>query len=243
MRTVRAVAELRTELAPGRRAGLTIGLVPTMGALHDGGGASRSCSSRAGAERVRRGRGRRCSWVPPSSTSAATSTATRATSPPRPGALGPAKRTPTCCSPAVRRRSTPHGFATTVEVARRERAPGGPEPRCRALPRRRHGGHQAALHGAAGRGLLRPEGRSAGRRDPPSDRRPQSPRGGRGLPHGARGRRAGHVQPQRAALARRAPARPRCTQRSSASACSPPRASRRPRCCSGRPIRRCAPTV
>lgn len=36
MRIVRAVAELRAELAPARRSGRTIGLVPTMGALHDG---------------------------------------------------------------------------------------------------------------------------------------------------------------------------------------------------------------
>jgi pantoate--beta-alanine ligase len=34
--TVRTVAELRAALAPARRAGNTIGLVPTMGALHDG---------------------------------------------------------------------------------------------------------------------------------------------------------------------------------------------------------------
>jgi pantoate--beta-alanine ligase len=36
MRTVRTVAELRSALAPDRRAARTIGLVPTMGALHDG---------------------------------------------------------------------------------------------------------------------------------------------------------------------------------------------------------------
>jgi pantoate--beta-alanine ligase len=36
MRTVRAVDELRSALAPARREARTIGLVPTMGALHDG---------------------------------------------------------------------------------------------------------------------------------------------------------------------------------------------------------------
>ena len=36
MRTVRTVAELRSALAPHRRSERTIGLVPTMGALHEG---------------------------------------------------------------------------------------------------------------------------------------------------------------------------------------------------------------
>jgi pantoate--beta-alanine ligase len=36
MKTVRTVAELRGALAPARREGSTVGLVPTMGAFHDG---------------------------------------------------------------------------------------------------------------------------------------------------------------------------------------------------------------
>jgi pantoate--beta-alanine ligase len=36
MRTLRTVAELRTALAPARRSGQSVGLVPTMGALHEG---------------------------------------------------------------------------------------------------------------------------------------------------------------------------------------------------------------
>jgi pantoate--beta-alanine ligase len=36
VKTITTIAELRAELTPGRRAGRSIGLVPTMGAFHDG---------------------------------------------------------------------------------------------------------------------------------------------------------------------------------------------------------------
>ena len=36
MRVLRTVGEVRAALEPARRAGRTIGLVPTMGALHEG---------------------------------------------------------------------------------------------------------------------------------------------------------------------------------------------------------------
>ena len=93
----------------------------------------------------------------------------------------------------------PPGFATTVEVAapRRRRSRG----RCaaRALPWRRDGRDQAAQHGAARRGVLRPEGRAAGADHPSTRPRSRSPRAHRDLSDRARAGRTGDVEPQRAA--------------------------------------------
>ena len=73
-------------------------------------------------------------------------------------------RASTCSSPPPLEEVYPPGFATTVRVGAAHRAARGRPPRPRALPRRRHGRHQAAQHGRARRRLLRPEGRPAGRR-------------------------------------------------------------------------------
>ena len=93
-------------------------------------------------------------------------------------------RPPRCTSPACRARW---------------RAPAGPP-----LRRRGHRGRQAVHHRRPVPGLLRREGLPAARRRPPHGRRPVVPgRGGR-LPDRARGRRAGHVEPQRLPVGRRA---------------------------------------
>ena len=85
---------------------------------------------------------------------------------------------------------------TTVSVAEVSAAAGGARP---AHPLRRggHGGGQAVRHRRAVPGLLRREGLPAGGGGPPDGARPVDARGRGGLPHPARARRAGPVEPQR----------------------------------------------
>ncbi len=208
MRTVRSVSELRSQLAPARREGLTIGLVPTMGALHDG-----------HLSLMRRAR-ERCDvvvvslFVNPAQFDERSDLERYPRDERRDGELAERAGADVLFAPPVAE-VYPPGFATTVEVRRRERAPRGRGTRRRALPRRRHGRDQAAVHGAARRRLLRPEGRPAAGADPPPRARPEPAGADRGAADGARARRPGDVQPQRAAVApTSAPARSRCRRRS-----------------------------
>ena len=118
------------------------------------------------------------------------------------------------CAEAGRRRRLRPGRARDVPVVagaprddgvgvRRERPLGGcvaPGP----LRRRRHGGLEAVRHRRPLPGLLRVEGLPAARRGPTHGARPVPAGRGGGVPDRAGGRRAGPLQPQRPAVARRA---------------------------------------
>ena len=190
VRTVRTVAELRAGAGSvARRGGLD------RPGTHDGRPARwPPVADRAAPASAARWSWSRCSSTRPSSTPARTWPPTRATR--SATAPWPPRRAPICCS-RPRRGGLPPGFATHVQVGGADRGAGGRRAGPRALPRRHHGGGQAAEHGGPGRRLLRAQGRPAGAGGDPHGARPRLPGRGRGVPHRPRTRRPGDVQPQR----------------------------------------------
>ena len=207
MKTLRTVAELRAALAPARRDGLTIGLVPTMGALHEG-----------HLSLIRRAR-EQCDlvvvslFVNPAQFNERADLERYPRDEAHDAALAAEAGADLLFAPSVEE-VYPPGFATAVEVLgltdRLEGAARGAEHfrgvttvvtklLCMALPDVAYFGQKDAQQVVVIRRLVaRPE--PAGPRSRPADR--------------ARARRPGDVQPQRAARARRsARARSRCPRR------------------------------
>ncbi len=187
MRLVRTTAELRAELEPARRSGRSIGLVPTMGALHDGHLALLAAARE------------RCDvvvmslFVNPTQFRPDEDLAAYPRDEARDAELAAAAGVDVVYAPAADD-VYPPGFATSIEVS------GGLVDVLDGDPARRGPEHfrgvatvVAKLFNAVGPdiGVLRPEGRAAGDRDPADGARPRLPGRDRGRPDRARGRRAG----------------------------------------------------
>ncbi len=202
MRTLRTVAELRAALAPSRESGSTIGLVPTMGALHEG-----------HLSLIRRAR-EQCDvvvvslFVNPAQFNEGSDLERYPRSERHDAGLAAEAGADLLFAPPVEE-VYPPGFATAVEVL--------------GLTDRLEGAARGSSHF---RGvttvvtkllcmtmpdiaLPRPEGRPAGGGDPTPGGRPQPAGADRGAAHRARARRAGALQPQRPARPDRATPRTR----------------------------------
>ena len=178
MRVVRTVAELRELLAPERRAGRRIGLVPTMGYFHDG---HLSLMRRAREENdvvvV-------SLFVNPAQFGPGEDFGAYPRDEERDERLAEEEGVDVLFAPPVEE-VYPEGFDTAVMVGRLTETLEGDRgtARIRALRGGGHGRDQALQHGSAGRRVLRAEGRSAGARDPQAGPRPRHPGRDRGLPH------------------------------------------------------------
>ena len=146
-----------------------VGLVPTMGALHDGHLALVARGPRAAARRSSSSL-----FVNPTQFNEQSDLAGYPRDEERDAALAAEAGADLLFAPGVDE-VYPPGFATTVSVARHHRAARGRPARHRALRRRRDRRHQAPQHGRPRRGVLRPEGRPAGRGHPPLRPRPRHP--------------------------------------------------------------------
>ena len=176
MRTVRTVAELRGQLADARRAGRTIGLVPTMGAFHEG-HLSLMRRAREGCDVVVVSL-----FVNPAQFNEATDLDVYPRDEERDADLAASLGVDYLFAPEVAEVYL-DGFATSVAV--------------RGLTDGLEGAHRGHGHFdgvttvvskllnmvGPGRRLLRPEGRPAGRGRAAAGPRPQLPGADRGLPH------------------------------------------------------------
>ncbi len=193
VKLVRAKDELRAALAPARREGRSIGLVPTMGYLHEG-HLSLLRAARAECDLVVMSL-----FVNPAQFGPGEDLDRYPRDEERDLRLAAEAGVDLVYAPPVEE-VYPEGFSTDVEVEgsltdgpRRRPLPARP----RALPRRHHRRRQALQHRPARRRLLRPEGRPAGGGDPPHGPRPRHPGADRGAADRARGRRPGDELAQR----------------------------------------------
>ena len=118
--------------------------------------------------------------------------------PPRRGARRGRRRGPRRRRPlrAAHRAGLPRRVLDDRRRRRPLRHPRGRPPRRGPLRRRLHRRGQAVQHGRARRGLLRPEGRAAGRRPQAHGARSRLPAADRGPPHRPRPGRPRDVEPQ-----------------------------------------------
>jgi pantoate--beta-alanine ligase len=167
MKTLRTIAEVRAHVAAARRAGRSVGLVPTMGAFH------------AGHEALIRAARDACDdvvvslFVNPSQFEEPADLAAYPRGEPRDAAIAAELGADALFAPPVAE-IYPDGFATAVHVAGLSGVLEGAQ-RGAALRRRLHGRLQAVRHRRAGCRFLRPEGRAAGGRHPAHAARPRHP--------------------------------------------------------------------
>ena len=231
MKTLRTIAEVREHVAAARRAGRSVGLVPTMGAFH------------AGHEALMRAAREACDevivslFVNPAQFEEAADLAAYPRTEAEDAATAAGLGVDALFAPAAGR-STPRlrdggrACAASRDVLEgAERGAGHFDGVCTVVCK-------LLQHRRARRRVLRPEGRPAGRRDPPHGARPRPPRPARrscrpcasptGSPSPRRNARLDAGDRERARRAARAAWRRSATRSRPASA-TPPRRGRRPR--------------
>ena len=233
MRLLHSVAEMVSARAEVER---PLGLVPTMGALHEG-----------HLSLVRRARSENASlvvtiFVNPTQFAPNEDLAAYPRDPERDLALLASEGADVVFMPPPEE-VYPTGYDTWISVERTSASLEG-EARPGHFPRRGHRGLQDLQHGEAGQGVLRAEGRAAAAGHPQDERRPEPRRGGDGDANRSGTRRPCDEQPQRLPQPGRAPRSARAVRRGSrlrrsctTTACGRHRPSARPCSESSQPSR------